>query len=293
MRTAFTTYLSHQKRCSVHTTNAYNIDLMQFEEYLQQTFETDSLLEATSIMIRSWIVYLKENGISSRSINRKLTALRSFFNFCIQSGWMETNPASAINALKTKKQLPVFVSNESMDLLLSAGANSADFHEMRAHLIIELLYQTGMRRSELVNLKEGDIDFGRAVLKISGKRNKQRFVPFQDKLAKILKTYIHAKHYKFGRDEVHLIINNKGTAADVQFIYRTVNNKLKQVSSLTKTSPHVLRHTFATHLLNNGASLIAIKELLGHSNLAATQVYAHNTVAHLKRIHEQAHPRGN
>jgi integrase/recombinase XerC len=292
MRTAFTTYLSHQKRCSVHTTKAYDIDLMQFEEYLQQVFETDALLEATSIMIRSWVVHLKENGISSRSINRKITALRSFFNFCIQSGWIETNPASTINSLKTKKQLPVYVSNESMELFLSAGASSTGFNELRDHLIIELLYQTGMRRSELVNLKERDIDFGRSVLKISGKRNKQRFVPFQVKMASLLNTYLQAKHYKFGEHEVHLILNNKGKAADVHFIYQTVNSKLKQVSSLTKTSPHVLRHTFATHLLNNGASLIAIKELLGHSNLAATQVYAHNTIAHLKRIHEQAHPRG-
>lgn len=292
MRSAFTTYLSHQKRCSVHTTKAYDIDLMQFEEYLQQVFETDALLEATSIMIRSWVVHLKENGISSRSINRKITALRSFFNFCIQSGKIETNPASTINSLKTKKQLPVFVSNESMELFLSAGASSTDFNEIRDHLIIELLYQTGIRRSELVNLKEGDIDFGRSVLKISGKRNKQRFVPFQVKMASLLNTYLQAKHYKFREHEAHLILNNKGKAADVHFIYQTVNSKLKQVSSLTKTSPHVLRHTFATHLLNNGASLIAIKELLGHSNLAATQVYAHNTIAHLKRIHEQAHPRG-
>lgn len=293
MRTAFTTYLSHQKRCSVHTTSAYNTDLMQFEQYLKQTFETESSVEATSVMVRSWVVSLKENGISSRSINRKLTALRSFYNFCIQSGWLETNPASTINALKTKKQLPVFVSNESMELLLAEGQNSTDFNELRDNLIIEVLYQTGMRRSELVQLKEGDIDFSRSVMKISGKRNKQRFVPFQDKMARVLKTYLQAKHHKFGRVENHLILNNKGKAADEHLIYRTVNKKLKQFSSLTKTSPHVLRHTFATHLLNNGASLIAIKELLGHSNLAATQVYAHNTIAHLKRIHEQAHPRGN
>jgi integrase/recombinase XerC len=293
MRTAFTTYLSHQKRCSVHTVNAYGIDLMQFEQYLKQEFETDSLHKTSTLMIRSWIVTLKENGISSRSINRKLTALRSFYTFCIQSGWMETNPASTINALKTKKQLPVFVSNESMDLLLASGANSTDFNELRDHLIIELLYQTGMRRAELITLKESNIDFGRSMLKISGKRNKQRFVPFQAKMATVLKTYLQAKHFRFGKDEPHLIVTNKGKAADAQLIYRTVNNKLKQVSSLTKTSPHVLRHTFATHLLNNGASLIAIKELLGHSNLAATQVYAHNTIAHLKRIHEQAHPRGN
>lgn len=293
MRTAFTTYLNHQKRCSVHTTNAYNTDLMQFEQYLKQAFETESPAEATSVMVRSWVVSLKENDISSRSINRKLTALRSFYNFCIQSGWLQTNPASTINALKTKKQLPVFVSNESMDLLLAEGQNSTDFNELRDHLIIELLYQTGMRRSELVQLKEGDIDFSRSVLKITGKRNKQRFVPFQNKMARVLKTYLQAKHFKFGRDEIHLVLNNKGRAADEQMIYRTVNKKLKQFSSLTKTSPHVLRHTFATHLLNNGASLIAIKELLGHSNLAATQVYAHNTIAHLKRIHEQAHPRGN
>ncbi len=293
MRTAFTTYLSHQKRCSVHTTSAYNTDLMQFEQYLKQTFETESSLEATSVMVRSWVVSLKENGISSRSINRKLTALRSFYKFCIQSGWLQTNPASTINSLKTKKHLPVFVSNESMDLLLTEGQNSTDFNELRDNLIIELLYQTGMRRSELVQLKEGDIDFSRSVMKISGKRNKQRFVPFQDKMARVLKTYLQAKHYKFGMFEIHVILNNKGKAANEHMIYSTVNKKLKQFSSLTKTSPHVLRHTFATHLLNNGASLIAIKELLGHSNLAATQVYAHNTIAHLKRIHEQAHPRGN
>lgn len=293
MLKAFTTYLSHQKRCSVHTTNAYNSDLMQFEQYLIQAFETESPVEATSVMIRTWIVSLKENDISSRSINRKLSALRSFYNFCIKSGWLEVNPALTINSLKTKNQLPVFVSNESMDLLLAEGQKSTDFNELRDQLIIELLYQTGMRRSELAQLKESDIDFVRAVLKIKGKRNKQRFVPFQDEMARVLSTYIQAKHEKFGKDEIHLVVNNKGRATDEQLIYRTVNKKLKQFSSLTKTSPHVLRHTFATHLLNNGASLIAIKELLGHSNLAATQIYAHNTIAHLKRIHEQAHPRGN
>jgi integrase/recombinase XerC len=293
MHGRFITYLSVEKRASVHTVTAYRIDLEQFQKYISEEFEHTGIESATSNMIRSWVVKLKDAGIASKSINRKITALRSFYNFYQKSNPGFINPASKINALKVKKQLPVFIPQESMNTIPDVPDGAYSFFELRDFLIIEVLYQTGMRRSELVNLRDKDIDFDRSVFKITGKGNKQRLVPFHTKLTALLETYIHERQKKFGNKHETLILTNKGKPATADFIYRTVNKRLKQITSLTKTSPHILRHTFATHLLNNGASLIAIRELLGHSNLAATEVYTHNTIDQLKKIHEQAHPKGH
>ncbi len=293
MRERFLTYLTTEKRASAHTLDAYNTDLKQFEMFVSEIYDLEGIQSATSNMIRSWVVQLKDHGISARSINRKLTSLRSYYGFLQKTNPGTDNPAAKINSLKSKKQLPVFIPQESMQKLLEDEGSGLGFSELRDYLIIEVLYQTGMRRAELVQLKEKDIDFGRSVFKVSGKRNKQRFVPFHSKLSLALNAYLEAKHNKYGTAVPALIVSDKGRPATADLIYRIVNSYLKQFTSLTKTSPHVLRHTFATHLLNNGASLIAIRDLLGHSNLAATEIYTHNSIEQLKKIHEQAHPKGH
>jgi integrase/recombinase XerC len=293
MRDQFITYLSVEKRASAHTITAYKADLKQFEVFLADTFEHNNLESATSNMVRTWVVRMKDDGLSSRSINRKITTLRSLYNFYQKSNPDFINPAVNISSLKARKQLPVFIPQENMSAMLDKTESEISFRDLRDYLIIEVLYQTGMRRSELVSLRDHDIDYGRAVFKITGKGNKQRLVPFHMKLTALLKTYTQERQKKFKGTHGAFILTDKGKPATADFIYRAVSRRLRQFTSLTKTSPHILRHTFATHLLNNGASLIAIRELLGHSNLAATEVYTHNTIDQLKKIHEQAHPKGH
>ncbi len=293
MRNNFLKYLSTEKRYSAHTISAYETDLKQFENFVSNTFEENSIVQASPAMIRSWVVSLKDAGIGSRSINRKLTCLRSFYNFCMRRHKSTSNPATRISSLKVGKKLPVFVSGEGMEKILDTDYENLNFPLLRDHLIIEVLYQTGIRRSELLQIEEKDLDFSRSLLKITGKRNKQRYLPLQPFLEKLIRHYLDLKRKTFSAPSNRLLVNNKGMEAGPHLVYRVVNKQLKPHTSLNKTSPHVLRHTFATHLLNGGANLIAIKELLGHSNLAATQIYAHNTIEHLKRIHEQAHPKGS
>jgi len=242
-----------------------------------------------------------EHKISPRSVNRKLTTLKTFYRYLLKEGKVSVNPMRKIISPKTSKKLPTFIEREKMEKLFETINFGEGFHALRDRLILELLYDTGMRLSELINLKETDIDYHRSTFKVLGKRNKERLIPFSDKLREILKFYLQERSTYLAEaekqetsqeeDKTSVIVTNAGNKAYPQFIYYTVTKYLSQVTTLQKTSPHVLRHTFATHLLNNGAELNAVKELLGHASLAATQVYTHNTIENLKKIYKQAHPK--
>jgi len=231
-----------------------------------------------------------EQGDAPRSVNRKLTALKSFYRFLLKEGAVENNPMRRVMSPKTSKRLPEFVDAANMSALIGRLAEAVDYPGMRDRIILEMFYNTGMRLSELLNLKESDIDFHSETIKVLGKRNKERLIPFTKKFSSLLKIYIREKENSFGISN-ELFLTDTGRKMYPKRIYLIVKNHLASVSTLDKKSPHVLRHTFATHLLNNGAELNAVKELLGHASLAATQVYTHNTIEKLKKIYKQAHPR--
>lgn len=241
-------------------------------------------------MIRSWLVRMMENNITARSVNRKLTTLKTFYRFLIREGVLEENPMRKIISPKTAKRLPVFVEKEKMDLLLDQVKFREGFSGVRDRLILEMFYSTGMRLSELVNLKVTDIDFHKSTIKVLGKRNKERLIPFSKKFEGLIDNYIKCKEEKFGNAPELFVLDN-GRKIYPKMVYLIVKRYLGEVTTLVKKSPHILRHTFATHLLNNGAELNAVKELLGHANLSATQIYTHNTIEKLKTIYKQAHPK--
>ncbi|MBA3706169.1 MAG: tyrosine-type recombinase/integrase [Bacteroidetes bacterium] len=287
-RDNFLQYLQYEKRSSIHTRVAYANDLEQFLLYLDTTYQIKQLADINHIIIRSWIVYLMEQKISPRSVNRKITTLKSFYKFLLRQVAVTENPMLKIQAPKTSKRLPVFVEKDKMDILLDNTAFGDDFEGKRNKLVIELFYATGIRLSELINLKVSDIDMSNCQLKVLGKRNKERIVPFNNEIKEGIQLYLKTKP---SNKEKYLFVNASGKKLYEKFVYRLVNKYLSSVTTISKTSPHVLRHTFATHMLNNGAELNAIKELLGHTNLSATQIYTHNTVEKLKNIHKQAHPK--
>jgi integrase/recombinase XerC len=269
---------------------AYRNDLEQFFTYLHHQYEVNGVQDITDQMIRSWLVKLMEEQISPRTINRKLTTLKSFYKFLIRDGVVSLNPMHKITSPKTSRRLPVFIDKEKMDDLLDRTAFDEGYPGVRDKLIIELFYSTGMRLSELVNLKESDIDFHQDTIKVLGKRNKERLIPFSKKMESLLKFYIEEKDRAFGSTDA-LFLTDKGRNVYPKMVYLLVKRYLSEVTTLDKKSPHVLRHTFATQMLNNGAELNAVKDLLGHANLSATQVYTHNTIEKLKRIYKQAHPK--
>jgi len=297
----FIDYIQYEKRYSPHTVTAYQNDLDQFFSFLNVQYTIDDIRDVTHPMIRSWLARLIEEQTSPRSVNRKLSTLKSFYKFLIKEGVLTVNPMRRIISLKTSKALPVFVEKEKMEILFEKTDFGSGFPAIRDRMILEILYATGMRLSELINLKEPDIDFHQSELKVLGKRNKERLIPFSNKFGELLKTYLREKKSWLeeaevqrpivSKDDLWIIILNNGKKAYPRFIYSTVTKYLSQVTTLQKTSPHVLRHTFATHLLNNGAELNAVKELLGHASLSATQVYTHNTIEKLKKIYKQAHPK--
>jgi integrase/recombinase XerC len=295
----FINYIQFEKRYSPHTVIAYRTDLEQFYEFLSSQYGISDIIDANHSMIRSWLVFMLEKQNSPRSINRKITTLKSFYRFLIKEGVVEQNPVRKIITPRTSKRLPVFVEKEKMDILLDEIDFGEGLHAHRDRLILEMFYATGMRLSELLNLKESDIDFHNSSIKVLGKRNKERLLPFSDKFGKLLKAYISVRRDAIGRDAINgvsvavpfLFFTDSGRKMYPKMIYRIVNSYLGQVTTIEKKSPHVLRHTFATHLLNNGAELNAVKELLGHANLAATQVYTHITIEKLKKIYQQAHPK--
>jgi len=287
-RDSFVEYLQFEKRFSPHTLVAYQTDLSQFIDYLEHTYEIKAIEEVNHSLIRSWIVDLMNHKISPRSVNRKITTLKTFYKFLLRQKIVIENPMLKIQSPKTSKRLPVFVEKEKMDTLLDNIEFGEDAAGLRNKLIIELFYATGMRLSELINLKESDVDLYANQVKVLGKRNKERIIPFAAELKNLIKKYIASK----SESPIDLLfLSDKGKKMSEKFVYTSVKMYLSQVTTIDKKSPHVLRHTFATHMLNNGADLNAIKDLLGHANLSATQVYTHNTVEKLKNIHKQAHPK--
>lgn len=290
----FLHYLLHEKRYSQHTVTAYRIDLSQFSDYLKSNYSSDSLLEADYMMIRSWMVALTEHNNSSRSINRKKTTLTTFYKYLMKMGLITKSPMIKVLSPKNSKRLPVFVEEESIMFLLDKQMNNDnnDFIQLRDRLIIELFYASGIRLSELVNLKEQDISLQEQTLKVLGKRNKERIIPFNKRLSDLFTLYIDVKKHTFPEGcSDYLFVTSKGKKTYQKLVYRLVIYYLSMVTTKDKKSPHVLRHTFATHMLNHGADLNAIKEILGHANLSATQVYTHNTIEKLKKIYKQAHPK--
>lgn len=289
---SFIQYLKHEKRSSDHTILAYQTDLSQFETYLSTTYAIDNAAEVSDKMIRSWLVYLADKPLSAKSINRKLSAVKALYRFLQKTGQVGLNPAVNLNGPKVKKRLPVVISENDMQLLFTEIPFENTYKGKRDLLILQLFYQTGMRLSELRNLKQSDIDYSNRIIKVTGKRNKQRLLPLHPSLITQIAEYIDLCMVEFSRKEAYLILNNKGVQASEKFVYRCVNDYLSKVTKSSKKSPHIIRHTFATHMLNKGADLNTIKELLGHANLAATQIYTHNSISKLKEVYKQAHPKG-
>jgi integrase/recombinase XerC len=286
----FLKYIKYEKRSSDHTTTAYGIDMKQFEEYLVRTYDFYHPEFADFQMIRSWIVAMVEMKVENRSINRKIATLRTFYKFLLQKKIIEKDPMIKISVLKTQKNIPEFVREKELDNLLDDVEFPDDFAGVRDKLILELLYGTGMRLSELIDLKERDIDFYSRTVKVLGKRNKERIIPINQPLVKLIQDYQNFKNSE-GLMHEYLIVSEKGNQAYPVMIQRITKKYLSLVTTLAKKSPHILRHSYATHLLNNGAELTAIKDLLGHTSLSATQVYTHNSMEKIKKIYQQAHPK--
>ena len=280
----FVRYLSLEKRFSLYTVQAYKNDLLEFESFIAQNFQVD-LIDVNHNFIRSWVVALMENAISPRSVRRKISTLSGFYKYLIIRNVLSSSPVDKVPLPKVPKKLPVFVEENTMNFLFDSSFFTSDEIGVRDKAVILLIYHTGMRLSELISVKLSGLDFVKNTVKVLGKRNKERILPFSFETLKLYLSYREV----LGGD--YLFVTPKGEKMYPKLVYRIVHNYLSKVSSLNKTSPHVLRHTFATHLLNNGADLNSIKELLGHANLSATQIYTHNSLEKIKSIYKQAHPR--
>ncbi|MFM9027166.1 MAG: tyrosine-type recombinase/integrase [Bacteroidota bacterium] len=287
---SFIQYIRFEKRFSVNTVTAYQNDLDQFLSYAKDVYGIDDPAEIQHGVVRSWIVQLMEQKISTRSINRKITSLKTFFKFLLRKKEIKGNPMLKVQAPKTSKRLPVFVDQNKMDLLFRDSDFGEGWIALRDKLLMELLYATGMRLSELIGIKDADIDPFQAQLKVLGKRNKERIIPFSDKMKPMLSEYVAARNREVSSPEA-FFVTEKGKPLYPKLVYRIVTHRLGEVTTLEKRSPHILRHTFATHMLNNGADINSVKEILGHANLSATQVYTHNTIEKLKEVYKLAHPR--
>ena len=290
----FTEYLRLERRSSEHTVKSYETDLLQFRDFICGNSNDTSAIEYfTDRNVRMWMMNLKESGLSSRSINRKLSSLKAFANYLKKVGKMDRNPMAKISSQKTSKRLPEFVSENDMDKMTTADFYPEGFAGKRDEFMVELFYATGIRLSELINLKHLDFLPAERQVKVFGKRSKERICPLNDYIINRYNEYLEQKKEQ-GFDvssQAWLLVTDKGEKLYSKFVYRKITHYLGEVTSIDKKSPHVLRHTFATQMLNNGADLNAIKELLGHASLSATQVYTHNTFEKLKTVYKQAHPR--
>jgi len=286
----FSEYLKVEKRYSGNTLIAYEIDLHQFSVFMSESYDIKSMAEVRPAFVRSWLVKLMEEGLSARSVNRKITALKSFYKFAIRKGILSQNPMLKVSSPKTSKRLPEYVEADKLDLLLDHIEFPDSFEGRRDHLILELFYGTGIRLSELMGLAYGDIQLSKHQIKVTGKRNKQRIIPLFAELESKIENYLEELEL-LGIGGNFLFVFDNGKPLYTMYIYRLVNRYLSLVSTRKKKSPHVLRHSFATEMLNKGADLNAIKELLGHANLSATQVYTHNSIEKLKKAYSLAHPR--
>lgn len=291
MTNLFFKYLQYEKRYSSHTLISYKNDLKQLIQFLSSHYPETSIEDVNHAILRDWVITLSESGMNESSINRKLVTLRSFYKFLIKKGTIEKSPVAKLSNLKTKKSLPHFVRENDMSLILDHDLFEDSFLGKRDHVIIEILYGTGMRLSELIELKTVIIDFVNNSIKVLGKRNKERIIPITRTLSFLINNYISLKNVAFNdNDNEYLIVSNKGEKSYPMMINRIVKKYLQGIS-VDKKSPHILRHTYATHLLERGADLNAVKDLLGHQSLAATQIYTHNSLGKLKKVFDQAHPK--
>ena len=289
---SFLDYLKYEKRYSVHTLISYQIDIKDFFAFLTDKFGKLSLNQIDHNVIRSWLADLKNNGLTAKSINRKISSLKSFFKYHLRTGAIDNTPMMKVISPKTGKRLPVFVKEEDTQQMIKAlNSTTEDWKTLNAKMLIEILYTTGLRLSELINLKDKQVDFARAQIKVLGKGNKERIIPINQTILDMIGNYQQLRKREFEKADNVLLVTEKGKKLYPKYAYLIVNQVLGGAGNLDKKSPHVLRHTFATHLMNNGADLNAVKELLGHSSLASTQVYTHNSIEKLKDIHKKAHPR--
>jgi integrase/recombinase XerC len=287
----FIDYIRYEKRYSKHTVQAYQNDIQQFSEFLDEQYGISDVAKADQYHIRSWMVQLMDKGVSTRSVLRKLSTLKSFFKYLLRNGMIEKNPSLVVVPPKMPSRNPEFVDEGQMDKLFEGIKFDADYEGVRDRFILELFYATGLRISELIEIKVDDISISEGTIKVLGKRNKERIIPLSKKTAEQLSIFLKMRNDSGYATNPHLFLTSKGEKVYPRLVYRIVNKYLSLVTTLKKKSPHILRHTFATHMLNHGADLNAVKEFLGHANLAATQVYTHNTVEKLKKIYDQAHPR--
>jgi integrase/recombinase XerC len=289
---SFLNYLRFEKRYSQHTTVSYQNDLEQFFAYITSQYQAAALTDIATTYIRSWLAELKGNKITAKSINRKASSLKSFFKYHIRTGTLATTPMWSVTTPKISKRLPEFVKESDMSNMFQYLQFPDDWKGKTDRLLLLLFYHTGMRLSEQVNLKEIQVDYSRKVIKVLGKGNKERVVPVGDVLLNEMKAYRQAKRKEIENfDAVYFFVLENGKRLYAKYVYLIVKKYLSEITTLNKKSPHILRHTFATHLTNNGADLNAVKELLGHSSLASTQVYTHNNIEKLKEAYKKAHPR--
>lgn len=284
-------YLRYEKNYSLHTEISYSEDLSQFVAFLAEHFYDTDIKHVDRDIIRMWIVSMMERKISARSVNRKLSAVKSFYRYLQKIGEVTVNPASKVNGPKVGRPIPAFANSADMEKVLDEGDYGDLFESLRDHIIIELFYVTGIRRAELIGLKDVDVDFSSETIQVTGKRNKQRLIPFSDGMRLSLEQYIAVRNKEVGNQSGYLFVKNNGKPLYPMLVHRIVTSNLQQIETLAKVSPHVLRHSFATGMLNNGADINAVKELLGHASLAATEIYTHTSFEELKRIYNKAHPR--
>jgi len=289
--TEFLSYLESQKRCSKNTILSYNNDLLSAAIYFNKTYAISQIDQVSFFHIRSYIVSLLTGGMSSKSVNRKISSLRSFYKYLMKKSCVDSNPMLKVVAPKVSKRLPDYVSKIDMSKLFDSLSFDKSFKEARNYMIILLLYNTGMRKAELIGLQDQDINYLQKRISVTGKGNKQRMVPISEHLIVKLKEYLQIRNQSFDSRDNTLLLTEKGKTMYPKLVYNIVNRVLLQIATNTKKSPHILRHTFATHMANNGAELNAIKELLGHASLAATQVYTHNSIQKLKDVHSRSHPK--
>ncbi len=289
---SFNDYLLLEKKYSKHTVNAYGKDLEDFTKFNKETFNQNKIDEANYSQIRSWIISLVDSGLQNRTVNRKVSSLNTYYKFLLKTETIKINPLSKHRALKVSKKVQIPFSQEEVAIVLDEFNFDNTFEGVRDKLIIELFYSTGIRRIELVQLQLKDIDEANKTLKVLGKRNKERYLPLLRPVLKTTKTYLNRRNQLEAiADKETLFLTKKGHKIYETLVYRIINNYFSKASTKVKKSPHILRHSFATHLLNQGADLNAVKELLGHSSLAATQVYTHNSIAELKKVYAKSHPR--
>lgn len=288
----FINYLTFQKRYSKNTIISYENDLESFFRFIFSEYKINDIKEVTPPIVRTWLALLKENKITSKTINRKISSLKSFFKYHLKLKNIQVSPVTGITSLKVSRRLPSFIDQNDIHTLLNNDYFPDTFEGKTDYLIFKILYETGIRRSELISLKQMHIDNHTATIKVLGKGNKERIIPVNKDLLNIIEAYISEKKNQFPElTETFLLISKKGKPLDPKHVYTVVQKYLDKVSVNQRKSPHILRHSFATHLTNNGAQINAVKELLGHSSLAATQIYTHNTIEKLKEVHKLAHPK--